>query len=97
MILEEVECHPYRDDIYLNNIITPHDLIKDTDKKIINRILLREVTIEELQPVFSRALKTLPCHFTIKTNPGRKRGPGWALVKMDAGKKSNRPMVRIDK
>ena len=51
MILEEVECHPYRDDIYLNNIITPHDLIKEKDKQIINRILLREIVVEELQTV----------------------------------------------
>ena len=52
MILEQVECHPYRDDIYTNNIITPHDLIEEKDKKIINRILLREFVVEELQAVF---------------------------------------------
>jgi hypothetical protein len=52
MILEEVECHPYRDDIYLNNIITPHELIEEKDKQIINRILLREIIVEELQTVF---------------------------------------------
>lgn len=51
MILEEVECHPYRDDIYLNNIITPHNLIKEKDKKIINRILLKELALEELENV----------------------------------------------
>ncbi len=51
MILEEVECHPYRDDIYLNNIITPHDLIKERDRKIINRILLREIAFKELETV----------------------------------------------
>ena len=49
MILEEVECHPYRDDIFLNNVITPHDLIKEKDKQIINRILLRELVLEELE------------------------------------------------
>jgi hypothetical protein len=51
MILEEVECHPYRDDIYLNNILTPHDLIREKDKKIINRILLREIALTEFETV----------------------------------------------
>ena len=51
MILEEVECHPYRDDVYLNNIITPHNLIKEKDKKIINRILLREIALEKLETI----------------------------------------------
>ncbi|MFX1339108.1 MAG: hypothetical protein ACFFDK_10910 [Promethearchaeota archaeon] len=51
MILEEVEVHPYRDDIYINNIITPHDLIKEKDKKIINRILLREIALKELETI----------------------------------------------
>ena len=51
MILEEVEDHPYRDDIYINNIITPHDLIKEKDKKIINHILLREIALEEIESI----------------------------------------------
>jgi len=51
MMLEQVECHPYRDDIYLNNIITPHNLIKEKDKKMINHILLREIALEELETV----------------------------------------------
>ncbi len=47
MILEEVECHPHREDIYINNVITPHDFIKEQDKKIINRILLKEIALTQ--------------------------------------------------
>ncbi|MFX1256933.1 MAG: hypothetical protein ACFFAN_03670 [Promethearchaeota archaeon] len=43
MILEEVKCHPYREDIYSNKIITPHELIKEREKKIINKILLKVI------------------------------------------------------
>lgn len=43
MILEEVMPHPNRDDIYINQIITPHNQIKEDDKTFVNRILLKEV------------------------------------------------------
>ncbi len=43
MYLEQVLPHPHRDDIYINEIITPHNEVKESDKKIVNRILLREV------------------------------------------------------
>ncbi|MFW9825046.1 MAG: hypothetical protein ACFFE4_19045 [Candidatus Thorarchaeota archaeon] len=46
MILEEVLNHPSREDLYINQIITPHSEVKDSDKIIINRILLREVARE---------------------------------------------------
>jgi len=43
MILEEVMPHPKREDIYINQIVTPHNQIKDGDKILVNRILLKEV------------------------------------------------------
>ena len=43
MILEQVMPHPTRPEIYINEIITPHNEVKETDKIIINRILLIEV------------------------------------------------------
>ena len=51
MILEEVETHPYRDDLFVDRIITPHYLVREEDKKIINRILKREFALEELESV----------------------------------------------
>jgi len=47
MILEEVQRHQYRDDIYINKIITPYDLVKKKDKNIINRILFEELILIE--------------------------------------------------
>ncbi|MFW9987164.1 MAG: hypothetical protein ACFFC3_00750 [Candidatus Odinarchaeota archaeon] len=35
--------HPIRDDIYINQIVTPHNQIKDSDKILINRILVKEI------------------------------------------------------
>ncbi len=35
--------HPNRDDIYINQIITPHNQIKKSEKTLVNRILLKEV------------------------------------------------------
>ncbi len=43
MILEEVMSHPRRDDIYINQIVTPYNQIKKSDKTLVNRILLKEV------------------------------------------------------
>lgn len=43
MILEQVLPHPYRDDIYINQIITPHDKVSQGEKEIINHILLIEI------------------------------------------------------
>jgi len=43
MILEEVIPHPNRDDIYINQIVTPHNQIKDSDKTLVKRILLKEI------------------------------------------------------
>ncbi|MFW9880338.1 MAG: hypothetical protein ACFFG0_45265 [Candidatus Thorarchaeota archaeon] len=48
MILEEVLPHPMRDDIFINQIVTPHTEVKESDKNIINRILLKEVARERL-------------------------------------------------
>ncbi len=42
-MLEEVLPHRFRDDIYINQIVTSHDEVKESDKIIINRILLKEV------------------------------------------------------
>ena len=43
MELVEVLSHPSRADIFINEILTPHDEVKESDKIEINRILLKEV------------------------------------------------------
>jgi len=43
MHLVKVLPHPDRDDIYINEIITPHDRVTQSDKKLVNGILLKEV------------------------------------------------------
>lgn len=45
MILEQVLPHQYRDDIFIDKVITPHEKIKEIDKIIINRMLLREIAL----------------------------------------------------
>jgi len=45
MILEQVLPHQYRDDIYIDQVITPHENVKNVDKIIINRMLLREIAL----------------------------------------------------
>ena len=49
MILEEVLSHPFREEIYVNQIVTPHNLVKDSDKIIINKMLLREIARESIE------------------------------------------------
>lgn len=51
MILEEVPPHPSRDDIYINSVITPHDEVKNSDKMMVKRILLKEVATKELKVI----------------------------------------------
>ncbi|MFX1304152.1 MAG: hypothetical protein ACFE9X_12425 [Promethearchaeota archaeon] len=48
MILVKVMSHPNRDDIYINEIITPHNEITQSDKQMVNRILLKEVARTEV-------------------------------------------------
>jgi len=43
MHLEQVLPHPIRDDIYINEIITPHNKVTQSDKQMIIRLLLKEV------------------------------------------------------
>jgi hypothetical protein len=47
MILEQVLPHQYRDDIYIDQVITPHEKVSTTDKIIVNRMLLREIAISQ--------------------------------------------------
>lgn len=49
MILEEVRSHPFRDDIYINQIVTTHNDVKESEKIIINRILLKEIVREGIE------------------------------------------------
>jgi hypothetical protein len=49
MILEEVLPHPLRDELYINQIVTPHNEVQESDKIIINRILLKEVARESIE------------------------------------------------
>ena len=51
MILEEVLSHPSRDELYINQIVTPHNEVKESDKIIINRILLKEVARESIEMI----------------------------------------------
>lgn len=53
MILEEVRSHPYRDDIYINQIITPYNEIEVDDKNFVNQLLLKEVARRGLEAVIS--------------------------------------------
>ena len=43
MKLEKVRNHSFREDIYVNKIVTPSDEVKQEDKNLINQILLKEV------------------------------------------------------
>ncbi len=49
MILEKVRPHPYRDDIYINVIVTPYIDISFGDKKLVNQILIKEVARNGLE------------------------------------------------
>lgn len=51
MYLEQVLPHPHRDDIYINEIITPHSKITQSDKQMVNRILLKEVARKKVEVV----------------------------------------------
>lgn len=51
MILEEVPPHPFRDDIYINSVITPYDEVKNSDKMMVKRILLKEIATKEIKVI----------------------------------------------
>ena len=44
MILEQVRSHPERPDLFINKVIIPHEGVSESDKTIIKRILLKELT-----------------------------------------------------
>ncbi len=44
MILEEVQSHQFRDDIYINNVITSHESVQERDKQLVKNILLKETS-----------------------------------------------------
>jgi len=48
MILEQVLSHPEKPEIFIDKIIVPHEYVLDSDKKIIKRILLKELAISPL-------------------------------------------------
>ena len=48
MILEQVQSHPQRPELFINKIIVPNEYVLESDKKIVNRILLRELAIGPL-------------------------------------------------
>jgi hypothetical protein len=48
-MLEEVLPHPFKESIYINQIVTPYDEVPESEKIIINRILLREVGRESIE------------------------------------------------
>ncbi|MFO7795056.1 MAG: hypothetical protein ACQERB_03625 [Promethearchaeati archaeon] len=43
-----VQNHLYRDDIYINHVIVPHDKVKEHDKLMIKRVLRKELSLAEL-------------------------------------------------
>jgi len=49
MILEQVLPHPYREDIYINEVITPYNRVTQSDKQMVNRLLLKEVARRGLE------------------------------------------------
>jgi hypothetical protein len=49
MLLEQVLPHPHRDDIYVNEIITPHSEVPQSDKQMVNRLLLKEIARREIE------------------------------------------------
>jgi len=51
-MLEEVRPHPFKESIYINQILTPYDEVPETEKIIINRILLKEIAREGIE-IFS--------------------------------------------
>ncbi|MCK4688417.1 MAG: hypothetical protein KAT66_09835 [Candidatus Lokiarchaeota archaeon] len=51
MLLEKVPPHPFRSEIYINTVITPHEEVKKSDKMMVKRILLKEVATKELKVI----------------------------------------------
>lgn len=49
MLLEQVLPHPHRDDIYINEVITPHNEVTKSDKHMINLLLLKEVATRGIE------------------------------------------------
>jgi len=47
LILEQVLPHQYRDDIYIVQVVVSFDKVKEADKVIINRMLLRKIAIAQ--------------------------------------------------
>ena len=43
MKLEKVRNHEFREDLYVNKIVTPSNEVNQEDKALINEILLKEV------------------------------------------------------
>ena len=50
-MLEEVLPHPTRIDLYIDQIVTSYEEVKESDKKLINRILLKEIARESIELV----------------------------------------------
>ena len=51
IMLEEVLPHPTRIDLYIDQIVTSYEEVKESDKKLINRILLKEIARESIELV----------------------------------------------
>ena len=41
MILEEVQAHPVRPDLFINKIVTSHEDVQENDRSKIKKILLK--------------------------------------------------------
>jgi len=48
MLLEMVQNHQTRDDIYINHVITPHEKVEEQDKRMIRRVLIKELSLAEI-------------------------------------------------
>ena len=49
MILEEVTPHPFRDDIYINPVITSYNKVKKSDALMVKRILMSEIVRKNIE------------------------------------------------
>jgi hypothetical protein len=48
MMLEMVQPHQTRDDIYINNVIIPHEKVREKDKRMVKRVLFKELSLAEV-------------------------------------------------
>lgn len=43
-----VQNHQSRDDIYINHVLTPHGEVEEEDKRMVKRVLFKELKYAEI-------------------------------------------------